>query len=106
MSEKVTEFSPLVVEYRNYLDKCGIAWSDNSNKYVNPYANEMTVFERTLVSLGGDKELSVIYAYHGSRGLSYGFPDYLEAWVLESKDDPVPMTVNEIMEKYFHVKES
>jgi len=100
------EYSQLVKDYRAELDSCGIAWKDNSQQLdVYPHIR----FERTQTELGGNKVVSVIYSFaedNPSIGYSYDYPDKLEVWVIGDKEnDPVPMTIPEIMEKYFHVKE-
>ena len=93
------EVSPLMAELRERLDAEGIPWCDVSDELSGE--DYVSHFERTKVFDQSGKQLaSCIYGYntmYGKKsGSSYGWPGMLEGWMCD-QDEPVPMTVDEIM---------
>lgn len=86
----------LMQELRDKLDDLDISWHDTSDSW------DSAIAERTKIDplYDGGKLTSVVYIYStdGSiGGMSYGYPDRLECWNMDWTDDPIPMSVDDII---------
>lgn len=97
MSKLLAE-CPEMKRLRDELTKRGIEWHDDSESF-----DGIHTFIRTKWLHKGF-EVSVIWGYSkafgGKYGISYGYPNMLECWYQCCKQDPEPMTVDEIVEAY------
>lgn len=90
--------------FRAELDARGIKWYDDTEEYEYSRhegdAALITHIERTKTI---EPRMSVIWGYLELQGkrtyTTYGSPDLLECWDEHHDPDPVPMTVEEIIEK-------
>ena len=103
------EYSKLTTELRKKLDAAGVEWTDNSDFYVdNHYIRSI---ERTAVDDVRTKDpdypahqFSIIYGFiqipdSGTKvSVTYGYPEMLECWCPEFYPEPVPLSVDKIME--------
>lgn len=86
---------------REELKRRGIKYRDDSSVTGGPPFCYKHVMLRTKWEHGGE-EVSVIWGYFDSCGertwATYGAPYMLECWYRPNDPDPIPMTVEEILE--------
>ena len=85
---------------RDELDKRGIEYYDDSSIVDEPFEYRHVML-RTKWEHNGEK-VSVIWGYFDRDGertwMTYGAPEMLECWYKPNDPDPIPMTVDEILE--------
>lgn len=93
--------SPIMQELRFRLDAEGIEWLDASEE-DRAGSGCIWHMERTKIMRDGAELASCIYGYSGIdgcvSGTSYGWPYMIESMDEKSGPEPVPRTVDEIME--------
>ena len=96
--------SDLMQQLRNKLDQEGIEWHDASEEFISGdyiYHMERTKIIRNGQPPEGIELASCIYGYLGIQGKitgsTYGWPYLIEGWP-KSKQEPIPMTVEETIE--------
>lgn len=90
----------LMNRLRGELDRRGIEWRDDSTA-VGDGLGYRQVTIRTKWEHGGE-DVSVIWGYSDRLGrrtwFTYGAPGRLECWYVPNDREPIPMTVDEILE--------
>ena len=87
-------------QLRQELDRRGIEYCDDSSVIGEPL-DYKHVMLRTKWKHDGE-EVSVIWGYFDRDGertwMTYGAPDRFECWYRPNDPDPIPMTLDEILE--------
>ena len=85
---------------RYELDRRGIEYRDDSSVIDEPFDYRHVIL-RTKWNHHGE-EVSVIWGYFDRGGermwMTYGAPERLECWYRPNDPDPIPMTLDEILE--------
>ncbi len=91
--------SPLMLQLREALDQNHIFWFDDTEA-----SNEIAMERTKIPSPNGTSDLtSVVYIYPTGLtdgwGFSYGYPDMLEVWNQSWTEEPIAMTVEDILDR-------
>lgn len=93
-------------ELRDALDALGVEWYDDTEEWeLYSFALDKVVIVRTERTKVAEPRVSVIYGYSERQGeriySTYGAPDLLECFDCRNDPDPIPMSVEEILETCF-----